>query len=469
MSVVQAEIDAGHDVHYITCLKSFPSCGFNTFGYKYMCEQCVYRGDVASKLVTGSFRTWKFSDLFTDDDFMKADQFVSQRAPVDKQLYYGSFDVGESVLSSYISKTRDRDLEVTDNQKILPVLVRQTIVVYEAVRRFLVANSIDEVLVFNGRWDYYRAVFRVANELGIKCNIFENFRQGGYIEFYGNDFPHIIRNKQRKFDEYWGSESAPLTEKKRNAQEYFTKKRRGIVVTGKAFTREQLHAYIPGEIDLKKKTLVLFNSSDDEFAAVAGNEYKNPLFNDQVEGILYVVELVRRMPEYNLVIRMHPNLKGVGFRYVRPLYELKNKYPNVFVIEPESKVDSYALMDAADKVITFGSSIGVEANYWRKPVVLLGKPFYYYADVSYVPKERSEVLSLICAPVLDPKPIENSEKIAWYIMTGGVKAPHYHYTVSSGKTYYFMGVRLDRIPFLRRSWYRILKTLKVKNSGYDVR
>lgn len=469
MSLVQWSIDAGDEVHYVTCLKSFSSCGFNSFSYRYMCDLCVHRYKVTSRLVDGNFHLHKLSSMFLPEDFKKARKFVTESGEINKQLWYGMFDVGESVLSSYISKTRDRDLEIRENLAILPELAEQSIVVFEAVRRFLVDHSIEEVLLFNGRWDYYRAVFRAANELGIPCNVFENFRQGGYIELYGNAFPHIILNKQKKYDLYWSREDVSIKEKKEVAQEYFTKKRHGIVVTGKAFTRDQVRSCIPEEIDRDKKMLVLFNSSDDEFAAVAGDEYKNPLFADQVEGIQFVVDLVTiHLPEYNLVIRMHPNLKGVGFQYVQPIYDLKGKYRNVFVIEPDSKVDSYALMDAADKVITFGSSIGVEANYWRKPVILLGKPFYFYSDLAYVPKDRSEILALLGADSLEPKPIENSEKIGYYTMRGGVKAPHYHYTVSNGRTHYFKDVRLDRISFLRRVYYKIMKALKVKNSRKHV-
>lgn len=463
LEMIQRSIDEGSRVYFITCLKSFASCGFNTRHYKYMCDLCVYRFKRAKVHLSGNYNLIRLEELFQPSDLECAQAFMSKQQPVTKELYYGGFDVGESVLSSYISKTRDRDLELSDSEADLPELVFQTILVYEAVKRFLKEKEIDEVILFNGRWDYYRAVFRAANELGIAVNVYENLRSGGYIEVYGNNFPHIILNKQRRFDQLW--KDTPDEEYRRKiAFEYFSRKRNGEVVVGRAYTQHQQRNLIPEGIDSKLKNLVVFNSSDDEFAAVAGDEYKNPFFSTQLEGILFLAELVssKMKDTHRLIIRMHPNLKGVAFGYVSPVYTLGERFSNVVVVPPESEVDSYALLDIADKVITFGSSIGIEANYWRKPVILLAKPYYFYSDVAYIPGSQAEIPALLNAD-LEPKPLTGSEKIALYMMKGGVKATYYDYQY--GKSYKFREFRIDRIPFLIRNLLRLLKVLKVRNTG----
>src|SRR5690606_4334584 len=151
------------------------------------------------------------------------------------------------------------------------------------------------------------------------------------------------------------------------------------------------------------KNIILFNSSDDEFAAL-GDEFKNDFFVNQNEGLDFLADIVgKTMPGYNLVIRMHPNLKDVHFEYVENIKKLHLSYPNVIVVEPESKVDSYSLMEKADKVISFGSTTGLEASYWGIPVILLGKCFYYYSDVAYVPGGKYEIEKLL-KEQLTPKP-----------------------------------------------------------------
>jgi hypothetical protein len=44
--------------------------------------------------------------------------------------------------------------------------------------------------------------------------------------------------------------------------------------------------------------------------------------------------------------------------------------------DPNSPVDSYALMDRADVVFTYGSTAGVEAAYFGRPVVVMGPSAY---------------------------------------------------------------------------------------------
>jgi capsule polysaccharide export protein KpsC/LpsZ len=99
-------------------------------------------------------------------------------------------------------------------------------------------------------------------------------------------------------------------------------------------------------------------------------------------------------PDIHFYLRIHPNLKGVTHKAHMELYDL-GKYPNITIIPPESKVSSYALMDACDKVVTFGSSTGVEASYWGKPSILVGRSFYEMTGACYHMKSRDELVSAI--------------------------------------------------------------------------
>ena len=121
---------------------------------------------------------------------------------------------------------------------------------------------------------------------------------------------------------------------------------------------------------------------------------------------------------------MHPNLTGVKHKFVEEIKQLHQKYPNIFVIEAESKIDSYALMEKAYKVISFGSTTGLEANFLRKPVILLGKGIYFYSEVAYIPDNMGEIEALITSD-LKPKPIKDTLKFGFYFLKGGTKARYY--------------------------------------------
>ncbi|WP_010228320.1 capsular polysaccharide export protein, LipB/KpsS family [Gillisia marina] len=208
---------------------------------------------------------------------------------------------------------------------------------------------------------------------------------------------------------------------------------------GPVFTLQQEKNNLPENIDYSKKCYVLYTSSDDEFAAV-GKEYENPYFRDQNDGIFYLCNLFQNeMQNSNLIIRMHPNLRGVDYEYVHKLRSLEGRFNNVYLIPPEGKADSYALMKIAEKILVFGSTIAVESNYWRKPVILLGRSFYSGMGVAYEPVDKAEIPQLLKTN-LEPKDILPSLKLGLYFLDGGIPAKFYDQN-TDGEVY-FKGIKI---------------------------
>ncbi|MGW1455562.1 capsular polysaccharide export protein, LipB/KpsS family [Salegentibacter agarivorans] len=458
LEFIQRNLDEGNTVYLIDCHSSFKECGFNPYKLKYMCEICKFRENKGLDLLKGKIHRIPIQALTNEDEKNEIKAFLQGFSTLDKDCYYENFPFGESIHSSYISKTRERNFSSLEDQELLRRLALNTILTYKVVDRFIKQKNIEELYLFNGRWDYYRAALSAANENSIKVEIFEYYRSGGYIEKFGNNLPHNIKNKNRLIEEAW-EQNENLEEKLAIADNFFKKKRDGIAVNDKAYTADQEKGKIPSEYNKDKKTFVLFNSSDDEFAAV-GKEFDNPYFNDQLEGILYLVEYFKNKPDYQLFLRMHPNLKGLVRDFLEPIYALENKYSNIFLIRPEEDIDSYELMNIADTVISFGSTAGLEASYWGTPVILLGKTFYYYSDIAYVPKSRDEIPSLLDKN-LSPHEKLNSQKFGYYIERGGEKAKYY--LNDANRNISFKGTGLNKLPGWFKIYYKTLKLLNVKN------
>ena len=81
-------------------------------------------------------------------------------------------------------------------------------------------------------------------------------------------------------------------------------------------------------------------------------------------------------------------------------------------------MSSYDLMFAADTVVSFASTIGIEAVFWDKPSVLLGSCFFQYLDVAYQPTTHEEAMALLTQK-LEPKDKVGALMYAGYIMTFG--------------------------------------------------
>lgn len=458
LEFIQKNLKEGNKVFLIDNNGSFAECGFNPYRLKYMCEICKFRENRGLNLIEGEIERYAIRELVKEEDKEIASDFTRGIKKVNKDLEYLNFSVGESVYSSFISKTRDREFASDNDQAILLKLVSNSIVTYESVRRFIKEKKIEKLFLFNGRWDYYRAALAASRAENLEIEVFENYRTGGYYETFGNFLPHSIKNKYLRIEETWES-AKDTVERDRIANEWFEKKRKGLALNDKAYAKDQKRGKLPVGYDESKKTFVLFNSSDDETAAV-GKEYENPFFEDQLEGILYLVEYFSKKPEYQLFIRMHPNLKGLVRDFLVPLYALEDKHKNIFLIRPEDDTDSYELMSVADTVISFGSTAGLEASYWGTPVILLAKSFYFYSDVAYIPDSKEKISELLESHLL-PKDREEAQKFSYYIQRGGKKAAHYD--DKNNDEFFFEGVSLNKMPLWFEIYYKSLKFLNIKN------
>lgn len=433
--------DPSDKIYYLNCSNSFDACYFNFEGKANVCFSCRINANRNLSLFEGDYTPLSFQDILTEDDFKKANLFFKDNAVVDFDTKYENFEIGEALLSVFISNTRSRDLELANKSVYVVKSKINSLALYIAAKRFLKEKNISTVVSFNGRMDYKRAIFRAAEALGIDCYNYERTRPGGYIEIFKNTLPHNIVAKTEWIDKAWDDPEYTQEEKMKIGAQFFEEKKAGKVIVDKSYVAGQQKGLLPEEVKSSGQNIVLFTSSDDEFAAV-GKEYKNPFFIDQLDGINYVVDLVgKQLPGSNLIIRMHPNLKGVKGPEATGILTLNKIHPNIYVIPPESPVDSYALIEMADKVIVFGSSIGIESSFWRKPVILLAKSFYWFLDVAYIPKGKEEILSLLKAD-LPNKDIAGCLKYGFYALKGGIKAKYYDQkTITSPPL--FKGVKMN--------------------------
>ena len=440
-------------VYYLSCSNSFNVCHVNPNKIPercYLCKQGIKKG---ISLIDKDFIHLKINDITNSADETEASNLLKLNPIIDKNLHYKDYPVGEAAISSYISKSRDMDL-INAEKSYIKDLVKYDVIFYSALDRFIKEKGIEKIYSFNGRNSYQKAVLSISKKYEIDCINMEEARPGGYLEIFKNTIPHDIRFKTNLIYDAWNTSEIEIQKRREIGANFFEKKINGERIIGKVFTKEQKKNLLSTEIDYNKKTFVLFTSSDDEFASV-GNDYVNPFFKDQKEGIIYVIEIFSKiLTDYNLVVRMHPNLRGVPFDYVSDIKALDKISENVHVIFPESPVDTYALLKIAEKVIVFGSSIGIEANYWKKPVILLAKSVYYYMDIAYIPDGKDDIMRLLTED-LQPKSDEDALICGFYFLEGGEKAKYYDKNFDMKVS--FKGVNLYKYTLIERVMAKLIQ------------
>ena len=240
----------------------------------------------------------------------------------------------------------------------------------------------------------------------------------------------------------WKDEYIPQVEKERIGRRFFESKYTHAFGGDKDYTAKQIAAKLPENWDNTKKNYVIFNSSEDEFTAIGGEYEERKVFNSQYDGVAYIASLLKNRKDVNIYLRIHPNLAKIKYKYHTDLLSLGEKYDNLFVIPGDSDVSSYALMREAYRVITFGSTTGIEATYMGKTVIALCINWFSGLDISYNPTTVEEAEQLILAENLSPKPQTEAIKFGYFIMN--LNLPSFSFFDYNISDFRFLGRTLRR-------------------------
>ncbi len=211
-----------------------------------------------------------------------------------------------------------------------------------------------------------------------------------------NNFSYILfkNNWVHSFD-YINSEISCYWEKKdinkrKIAEQWFHDRKEGF--QGRfSFNKRQIKYLLPKGFNSSKKKVVIFNSSLDEYVGIS--EFSNSVYKDEFKVLKSIVEFFQKRDDIKFYLRIHPNLIYLNNTQIKSLKNLLSD--NLEVIWPESLIDSYELMLQCDKVITFGSTTGIEACFWGRPSILIGRAFYEKLDCCYLPKDFNDLVNLI--------------------------------------------------------------------------
>ena len=402
----------GDDVYWCYCHNAIHSCFGNLNGYPSVCNFCHSMYKRYEKRNKGIHMIAIDQQSFAHSSRIYNFENIEQI----KSIVYRDVYVGYAILSLYLTYTRDLDIKSPDKfSAFFAPIVNEVCDFVDYAYNLIKQISPDEIISFNGRLYDNRLFYDISNALGIKYTSLEVIGGNGEpfkkVRFEGG-LPHSIIINTSKINDLW--EKSPLsTEKKIEiANSFFTRRRNGeLVADVTVYTSAQKRGTLPDGFDPNQRNIAIFNSSEDEFTAVGG-EWENVIFSSQYEALDFILR--NSSPDIHYYLRIHPHLKGVKYKAHMELYTL-SKYKNLTIISPESEISTYSLMDACEKVVTFGSTMGVEAVYGGKPSVLLRPSLYENLDICYKPSCKEDVMPLL-EKKLEPQPILGALKYAYYLL-----------------------------------------------------
>lgn len=333
-----------------------------------------------------------------------------------RKYHYQGYSLGMCAASSSISFFRDHILDVKKHSKHVNRELKNAVDVFATISHYHNLLQPDKVYVFNGRMSTYAPVVLYCKENNLAFNVFEFSLSFERYHLLQNEIPHNIAYRRQEMIDLWGDDQISAEKKQEVGKRFFERQRSGISTVDPSYVGLQ-NKELDNEKLQNKEVIAFFNSSIDEFAAVPGWENYVYLFDDETQAISEICEHFRDNPSKVFILRVHPNLKFLNNTQNKNLKKLE-QFENLIIIPPHSPIRSYSLVDRANKVITFGSTIGVEACYYGKPVICLGQSFYEHLDVAYIPKTKEELFSFIDTK-LAPKPKENTLPYGYWFNSFG--------------------------------------------------
>lgn len=413
--------EEGCDVYMVGCDSTVGICHYNPMGDKCKCMFCKYTMRRFIKQLTrlnDRYHYIPISSLVSKDMIEEAEKTIFNYSNVKelKQLTYKQIDIGYGAFSTYATATRN--IMPSFNDALHDYLdyemrseIRETLAIDKIINKIQ-----PNLLIFhNGRFNNLKPWLCATRKYGIDFIVTEtkpSLERVMTKDNFFNESPHsfdAIRKKILKAWENCGDKGEEI------GRLFFENKRNAKPAGDKVYTGNQIVGKLPDGFDKSKRNIAIFNSSEDEFFAISKEYDDSVLFENQYEGLKRIFEHYKDRTDIHFYLRIHPNLKYVRSKSHTNLYKLN--YQNVTIIPPDSMISSYALMDSSEKIIVFGSTMGVESTYWGKPVINLVKTYYSKMDVVYEPQTEEELFSLIdTIDLLPPGERVDLLKVACYCM-----------------------------------------------------
>ena len=364
-------------------------------------------------------------------------------------VYYRNYDVGMAVVNTISCGFNVYHPIVKDFLVVYDEIGSISASLYNNVVKLIAEYEIQKVYMFNGRLAINRSVLRACEACKTEFVCLEYALKGSSFQEVYNSYP------QNPAMVYYDYQMLKVDHNVAEGHSFYKAMRSNKAMN--AHTKDFIVGQIPNNFDREKINIAIFLSTLTEVVAL--KEFDSeliPMFNSTLV-VAAIAEAMLGNPDFHFYLRAHPNIaSGNSSQQLKELSVLANMgYENLTIIWPSDCIDSYALLQNSDKVLSFGSTVGIEATYYGKPSILLGTAFYAWTDGVYKPKSFSDAISLICQKDLPPKSQTEALKFGMVMAERGTPFRYYNPDEVT-----FLGKKLYPVPFKVKVKSFVKKTLQ---------
>jgi hypothetical protein len=418
-------LDEGDEVVHLHCDANLFACDANPNHDMAKCRDCIEIRKAGMSLLSSRVPSNSFLNLsqLNEEELASVQKTFATVAEL-KSFYIEDFDIGMAVLSSIISLTRDPEPDLSARRDEISRFLVAALSVYRSVQNYLDQTSIGRAYVFNGRFAPVRAVLRACQSREVPCFVHERGHDIHHYTLTRNTTMHDLSYIQEEILRHW--ELATVnSERIKIVDKFYRERPKGIVQWWRSYVDRQKDGLLPASWNQAKRNIAIFNSSEDEYAATDA-QWDNPLYGNQLQGLEKIVRsLDLDHDNIHCYLRIHPALYRVNNKHTTSLYNLSREFFEI--ISPDDPVSTYALIKHADKVLTFGSTVGIEAVFWGTPSILAGRSYYQDLGGTYNPASHEDLVNMLKAD-LPPKDRMAALIYGYYLSTFGIPFKYFEAT-----------------------------------------
>lgn len=401
LEIMERLLQQGNTIYCIICKSDFQVC-FNNPKHKEMdCKVCYSRVTNGLQLLRKNVTNNHNLHIFKYNDFLSLNEFKQTGFPKSftfselkdlKAYHYKSYDCGMATASSLVSFTRNHEPSLPEHQEFIGRGLLTGAYLFEVFQLIIDKINPDLVVLFNGRFIENRPLLRVCQQKEIN---YATHERGGKINnflFRINSIPHSIETISAEMESLWKNAGE---DKNEVGKTFYNNRIKRVEDAWYSFTKEQQEGRLPESFKNNegKKVVTIFNSSLDEYEGLEG--FGPYFYSNDNEGIKQICESLENHSNIKLYLRVHPNLKGLDNSQNQFLKENISNLKAVEIIAAEDSVDTYALINQSNIIVVFGSTVGAEAAFAGKKVILLGRAAYENLDCVIIPKNHDEVIQIL--------------------------------------------------------------------------
>lgn len=337
-----------------------------------------------------------------------------------RKYEYRDLKFGAMIYSAITSKYKSTSFEIEEVDKDVNHYFRYTVAAYRKLSSQINNFSPDLILTTNDRLIGSALALNFANNLGLQSRVI----------YWGSDstkFQVYTRSlyDSREWFELAKSKlsiSPPSPSEKAHLLNEMDLLSRSQTEDSLTFTQTQTKGL---GLDFSRKTIVFYAQSEHEHSAVFVDEITGRFKSQQIA----FVELMKICGELgvNLVLKYHPirNLDKRSVNLKSEIGDWKDIQIEDWVIQidPNSKVDTYELINNSYINIVWTSTVGLESILRQKKLIIMGDTHWLDLDWGIHAWNPIDLKSAILSE-LDIPPLESLIPWFWFMQEFGTKFVH---------------------------------------------